>query len=515
MLAGMGTRGRVVIAAVVTTFSVFIPPSAHAGFSPPNDDLQNANDLGSTMFPADTGQFIGASAQVGEPDHAGHPANHSVWDKWTAPQNMSLTLSTCNVNNAFDSVLEVYSGPATSPDFTNIHSVASNDDGCGGTSKLSRLKFAATSGTTYYFVVDEVGSSGAGSYEVDGGPTPSNDDFGGALLSGVPVEATADDTYATDEPNEPDHVAGIPGAVSVWWTWTAPLTANYTIQTCNSHVTDTMLAVYTGSAFTSGITQVASNDDSCGDLSKLVLAGTAGTTYRIAVDGKNIGYTGYGSGPITLDIASPPVNDNLANATVLTGFPISTTGDTLAATAEPNENPHAGVPATNSIWYRWTAPSTGPVTIDTCGSAVDTALSIYPNGNTFPLASAIAENNDSCNTQSSVYFTATASTVYAIAIDGVGGAVQLHIHDVTAPTTSVNTFKRHRRTATITFSGNDDRGVVAFFQCKQDGGSFAACSSPFMWTRIKPGLHTFSVRAVDPSGNMDASPATKTFRIRT
>src|SRR5690348_13956677 len=92
-------------------------PRASAAFGPPNDDLANATDLGNTQFPADTGQFLGGSAEAGEPSHAGHAANNSVWEKWTAPKNMELELSTCKASNAFDSVLEVYTGPASTPTF--------------------------------------------------------------------------------------------------------------------------------------------------------------------------------------------------------------------------------------------------------------------------------------------------------------------------------------------------------------------------------------------------------------
>ncbi len=63
-----------------------------------------------------------------------------------------------------------------------------------------------------------------------------------------------------------------------------------------------------------------------------------------------------------------PANDNFANAQVLSGRQGSTTVDNTGATAEPNEPSHAGFAATNSIWFRWTAPTSGEITLDTIGS---------------------------------------------------------------------------------------------------------------------------------------------------
>ena len=60
-----------------------------------------------------------------------------------------------------------------------------------------------------------------------------------------------------------------------------------------------------------------------------------------------------------------------------------------------------------------------------------------------------------------------------------------------------------------TFTATD---AGSSFECALDGGAFRPCSSPYT-PSAAPGTHTLAVRAVDPEGNADPSPATVSFTV--
>ena len=51
------------------------------------------------------------------------------------------------------------------------------------------------------------------------------------------------------------------------------------------------------------------------------------------------------------------------------------------------------------------------------------------------------------------------------------------------------------------------------FTCSFDGGAFASCSSPLGLTGLADGTHTLAVRATDPVGNTDPTPAVATWSV--
>lgn len=53
------------------------------------------------------------------------------------------------------------------------------------------------------------------------------------------------------------------------------------------------------------------------------------------------------------------------------------------------------------------------------------------------------------------------------------------------------------------------------FECKLDAAAFAPCSTPFTTASLADGSHTLEVRATDPSGNTDPTPAVRDFAVDT
>lgn len=85
--------------------------------------------------------------------------------------------------------------------------------------------------------------------------------------------------------------------------------------------------------------------------------------------------------------------------------------------------------------------------------------------------------------------------------------------DELAPRTTIERGPRKRSekpAATFRFSA-DESG--ARFECKLDKKSFVSCASPKKYKRVKPGRHTFSVRATDPAGNVEATPVLYRWKV--
>lgn len=156
-----------------------------------------------------------------------------------------------------------------------------------------------------------------------------------------------------------------------------------------------------------------------------IMNSTIGNRYELSDDDIGGGQSLYGP-------PGTPANDAFANATVITLNPATKTatvkGYNTNATKEAGEPSHADAggtpgqanPGGRSVWWRWTAPSNGNLTVDTRGSYFDTLLGIY-TGNAVNALTRIAGSDDidpGVVQASSVTFNAPAGTVYRIAVDG-------------------------------------------------------------------------------------------------
>jgi parallel beta-helix repeat protein len=85
--------------------------------------------------------------------------------------------------------------------------------------------------------------------------------------------------------------------------------------------------------------------------------------------------------------------------------------------------------------------------------------------------------------------------------------------DTTAPNTTISSGPNDPSTSTGASFAFASSESASTFQCKLDAAAYALCSSPKAYTALSAGSHTFSVRATDAAGNVDASPATQTWTI--
>lgn len=111
-------------------------------------------------------------------------------------------------------------------------------------------------------------------------------------------------------------------------------------------------------------------------------------------------------------------NDAFAAARVLNGVSASDSGSNVLASSEAGEPAHDGIEATRSLWWVWTAPASGILTLDTNGSNFDTMLAIY-TGSTLSALTLLASDDDGgTGVQSRLETVVTAGTLYRIAVDG-------------------------------------------------------------------------------------------------
>ena len=240
-----------------------------------------------------TGSNVGATREAGEPALKPlAPASHTVWVEWEAPSSGYVTLSTCD--SGIGTVLAAYVGTAVSA-LTEVDSVAYHGlSGCSGV--RDGITFLAAAGEKFQIVLDgnsffvppapSPPTEGPLSLQIEATPPPANDDFVAAtpIVGRTTVEPGGPRFYfasefgynwgADKEAGEPQH-AGDPGGASVWYSWTAPETGLAQVGICCGPLS---LGVYLGDTV-AALTEVKAS--AFGTIPVL-----AGTTYRVAVDGK-------------------------------------------------------------------------------------------------------------------------------------------------------------------------------------------------------------------------------------
>ncbi len=306
-----------------------------------------------------------ATAEPGEPVDLPGWGGDSVWVRWTAPSAGVWSLSARQTD--FDNVLSVYTG-STVNGLTRVNYADFGQESLGAdTGSEGAVRFRAAAGQTFQFQVVSNLLRGTQEYGVcrltlQPAVAPANDEFVNAVvLTGSAPNAEGWADYATRETGEPGLLGDATG--SAWWTWTPPASGLLGVS-----IRDGSVTAHTG-AGVSALTPLATDyRNGTRSYFNMWYAVTAGTPVRLQGTG---GHISFGLRPMPY-----LPNDDFANRSVLTGATVNTTLDLTAASLENNEPSGEGV-IYRSVWYRWTAPSSGRFTIDTVGSPSLRRVNVY------------------------------------------------------------------------------------------------------------------------------------------
>jgi hypothetical protein len=182
----------------------------------------------------------------------------------------------------------------------------------------------------------------------------SNDHFTNRFaIEGFPATVYGSDVNATSEPGEPELGFG----QTVWWTWMAPRTSRVGICFAGTDF-HADLGVFTGDTLADLVRVPVTYGSPPGGL---VFDASSGTTYQFQFGPIPAIWGGAepSQGPLQFTLAPPPPNDDFFNRITLVGGDVLTNMPAFLATREPFETNGHG----HSIWWSWTAPTDGSVSL--------------------------------------------------------------------------------------------------------------------------------------------------------
>ncbi|HMN39793.1 MAG TPA: hypothetical protein PKE29_03040 [Phycisphaerales bacterium] len=263
---------------------------------------------------------------------------------------------------------------------------------------------------------------------------PANDDCaqamagfaippGGGTVAGTLAGATRDATGTTCPGNQ--------SGADVYHTITPTITGSYTFETCGLAAWDTVLSVHTGCpASVANQLPQACSDDLCGAQSRVgsVLL-IAGRTYIVRV-GAYASASVVGPYSLLATFAARAPNDECGagNPLLMLDVPVATgnQGASTTITIDP-ASLCGGFPGSGGgadIFYRFKPPTSGGYTVSTCGSAIDTVVSVH-SGCPVGESNLVGCNDDGpgglCSSNalnSLVYVTLTAGREYFVRVAG-------------------------------------------------------------------------------------------------
>jgi hypothetical protein len=184
--------------------------------------------------------------------------------------------------------------------------------------------------------------------------------------------------------------------------------------------------------------------------------------------------------------AGPPVNDDWANAPVITAIPYSDAVDTTEATTTGDTYNYCGG-GSNTVWYRIELPDDTRVEISTAGSDFDTVIDLYewvdPPGAFAPVA---CDDNSGPSGSSRLVADMIAGQVYAIMASSPsgqpGGRLSLGLSSVPAPAN--DDFDAATAISVLPFRETLDAGSAT--TAADDPASSCGGTGPSVWYDFTP-----------------------------
>lgn len=264
--------------------------------APANDDFNDAIVINTPEY-LNIQSTDGATRATDDPYmgcYIDEAHEHSVWYKYTAPENGELWVS--SIGSDYDTVLGVFTGRRGA-----LTSVDCDDDGQGA---QSILILQVQRGVTYYIEVAGFGQGDTGTLEFELDFNPFNDDIYDAYEITRMTRYTQITEGAGTDSSDPEFtcVAG-QRYHTVWYEYTPTRTGYLGLHTNGSNF-DTVLGVWTGTR--TNLTNVACNDDGGTGTQSMLrdVVVEAGETYFIEVAGYWEGIS-YGRLYLTVSFAPP------------------------------------------------------------------------------------------------------------------------------------------------------------------------------------------------------------------
>ncbi len=334
---------------------------------PANDDCANATTLAcgdnligeTTVLSTDNGDAAGCAMGVG------------VWYTFTG-NDMDVTVV---VDATFDSEISV-SSSADCAAFTNVS--------CRDSGNPETTTFYAASGLKYYIYVGHWSGTGTTTGTFDLSLTcappatpPANDDCANATTLACGDNLVGESTVASTDNGD---ATGCTMGVGIWYTFSGndmdvTVTADATF--------DSEISV-SSSADCAAFTNVSCTDS--GNPESTTFFASSGTDYYIYVG--HWSGTGTTTGTFDLSVtcaipATPPANDDCANAISLTaaadGVCLGTTAGTVEAATPSGESTTCVGTEDDDVWYSFEATNTSHVIDFTnlAGSTTDMAYGVF------------------------------------------------------------------------------------------------------------------------------------------